>query len=256
MNGTQNTDSTLLWESFRATRSDALKRQLAVRYSGMVKGVLRSMSIHTAPPLEEQDLLQIGYLGLDDAINRFDPTRGVKFETYAQLRIRGVIVDELRRIDWVPRTVREHLSRYRRIEARLQQERGEEASPDAVFQQMSAAGMAVDGIWSVVQAYDVVSLSAAAMAGDQGEQVSIADSLPAQDDDVLSILIRDEMRGEILRIMRTLPEPQHSVLELHYYKGVAFQDIADLLGVSGARISQIHKKAIDAMRDKLKEVLN
>lgn len=246
----------MLWDSYRETHSEHVKRQLALRYSGVVKGVLRTMSLRTAPPLEEQDLFQIGYIGLDDAIGRYDPRRGVKFETYAQLRIRGMIVDELRKLDWVPRTVREQVTRYRRTEERLQRERCGEATSVDILATMAAAGHGVDGMGAMGYAFDVVSLQAKAMMGEDGESAAIEERLPAKDDDVLTVLIRDETRHEILRIMRALPEPQCSVLELYYFDGIAFQDIAILLGVSGARVSQIHKKAITAMREKLRDVVN
>lgn len=253
----QPRDSIALWQSYRSTQSPKLKEELVARYAGLVNVMLRVMQLHTIAPLEEKDLAQIGFIGLNDAIEKFDPTRGIKFETYAKYRIRGTILDEIRRLDFVPRTIRDHVANYVRAEDMLCQERGGEVTRAEVLEHLKSKGIKVDKSWSHAKIFDPISLQTARRACDGEMNATILeDHVQSQENDVLTVLIRDEMREEIVRIMRQLPEPQHTVLELHYYHNVAFQDIAEILGISGGRVSQIHSQAMKLLRVKLQDIIN
>jgi RNA polymerase sigma factor for flagellar operon FliA len=241
----------LLWERFHETRGHESKKLLSMHYLGVVRSVVRAMKVRSTSPLEESDLEQIGFIGLGDAIDRFDPTRGVKFETYAQPRIRGTIWDELRRLDWVPRTVREQVARFRQAEEEANAHRDGDATSEEILEVLRAmGGDALPADVHVIESLD------RELDDRDGDSIALRDLVPSGADDVLTTLIAHEAREEVLRIVHTLPATQCRVITAHYFDGIPFQDIAKIVGVTSARISQIHKQALTVLGGKLREIIN
>jgi RNA polymerase sigma factor for flagellar operon FliA len=203
--------------------------------------------------VEEADLISYGLGGLISAIERFDLAREIKFETYAITRIRGAIIDELRTLDWVPRSVRARAREFERVnmklEARLQRaptddemarELGltSEELQDALLQISNSTIVALDELWHV--------------SDSSGDQVSLLDTLPdraARDPQVL--VDESELRDRIADAIAALPEREKLVVALYYYENLTLREIGEVLGVTESRVSQLHTKAVLRLRSKL-----
>jgi RNA polymerase sigma factor for flagellar operon FliA len=203
--------------------------------------------------VEEADLISYGLGGLISAIERFDLTREIKFETYAITRIRGAIIDELRTLDWVPRSVRARAREFERVnmklEAKLQRAPTDEEMSseleisvgdfqDALVQISNSTIVALDELWNV--------------SDSSGDQVSLLDTLPdraAPDPQVL--VDESELRDRIADAIAALPEREKLVVALYYYENLTLREIGEVLGVTESRVSQLHTKAVLRLRSKL-----
>ena len=208
--------------------------------------------------VEESDLISYGLGGLISAIERFDLTREIKFETYAITRIRGAIIDELRSLDWGPRSVRARARAFERtnqkLEAQLQRaptdeemarelEISVEEFQEQLLQISNSTIVALDELWSVSDA--------------SGDQVSLLDTLPdrgAPDPQV--VVDESELRGRISDAIGALPEREKLVIALYYYENLTLREIGEVLGVTESRVSQLHTKAVLRLRSKLQGELD
>ncbi len=229
-----------------------------VAYSPLVKYVAGRMSSGLPAHVEETDLISYGLGGLISAIERFDTTRQIKFETYAITRIRGAIIDELRSLDWVPRSVRTRAREFERanmkLEARLQRAPTDEEMAselaisvedfqDALLQISTSTIVALDELWSV--------------SDSSGDQVSLLDTLPdrrAPDPQV--VVDQSELRDRIAGAIAALPEREKLVVALYYYENLTLREIGEVLGVTESRVSQLHTKAVLRLRSKLQGELD
>ena len=203
--------------------------------------------------VDEADLISYGLGGLISSIERFDLTREIKFETYAITRIRGAIIDELRTLDWVPRSVRARARQFERVnmklEARLQRAPTDEEMAaelevsvqdfqDALMQISNSTIVALDELWSVSDA--------------SGDQVSLLDTLPDRGaPDPQLVVDKSELRDRIADAIAALPEREKLVVALYYYESLTLREIGEVLGVTESRVSQLHTKAVLRLRSKL-----
>jgi RNA polymerase sigma factor for flagellar operon FliA len=203
--------------------------------------------------VEEADLISYGLGGLITAISRFDLAREIKFETFAIPRIRGAIIDELRSLDWVPRSVRARAREFERtnmkLEAKLQRAPTDEEMAgelklsmedfqDALLQISSSTIVALDELWSV--------------SDSSGDQVSLLDTLPDRGaPDPQSVVDQGELRDRIADAIAALPEREKLVIALYYYENLTLREIGEVLGVTESRVSQLHTKAVLRLRSKL-----
>jgi RNA polymerase sigma factor for flagellar operon FliA len=224
-----------------------------VAYSPLVKYVAGRMSSGLPAHVEEADLISYGLGGLITAISRFDLAREIKFETFAIPRIRGAIIDELRSLDWVPRSVRARAREFERVnmklESKLQRaptdeemagelELSMEDFQDALLQISSSTIVALDELWSVSDA--------------SGDQVSLLDTLPDRGaPDPQSVVDQGELRDRIADAIAALPEREKLVIALYYYENLTLREIGEVLGVTESRVSQLHTKAVLRLRSKL-----
>jgi RNA polymerase sigma factor for flagellar operon FliA len=224
-----------------------------VAYSPLVKYVAGRMSSGLPAHVEEADLISYGLIGLIAAIGRFDLTREIKFETYAIPRIRGAIIDELRSLDWVPRSVRARTREIERantkLEARLQRaptddemsaelELTVDEFQEALLQISSSTIVALDELWSV--------------SDSSGDQVSLLDTIPDRGaPDPQSVVDQGELRDRIADAIAALPEREKLVVALYYYENLTLREIGEVLGVTESRVSQLHTKAVLRLRSKL-----
>jgi len=216
------------WQRFQSTKDGVARDWLVVHYASLVKFVAGRLSAGLPKRVETNDLVSAGVVGLVQAIDRYSPTAGVKFESYAVPRIRGAILDSLRALDWVPRSVR---ARSRQVEvaiAELQNEFGRPATD---------AEIAIGPLDHV--ALDREAAGAAVRAADRGE------GQPSQN------VEEQELRTAMREAITTLPEREQAVIVLYYEDGLTLAEIGEALGVTESRISQIHAKAVLQLRSRL-----
>lgn len=234
------------WERWLRQGSSSARDQLIVHYSPLVKFVVGRLGIGSHPTVEVGDLINHGVLGLMDAIERFDPDHGVKFETFAVPRIRGAIYDGLRQLDWVPRSVR---ARARQLESAIAAfEARNGRSPDEA-ELAQALDLTVDELtdWmSSVASTTIGTLDRALEAGSEPSPLN-GESPTSPSRLVEDRAVRDAMRAEL----RQLPEREQLVLGLYYEEGLTLAEIGAVLGVTESRVSQLRIKAVLDLRARL-----
>jgi len=226
-----------------------------VAYSPLVKYVAGRMSSGLPAHVDEADLISYGLLGLITAIERFDLAREIKFETYAIPRIRGAIIDELRSLDWVPRSVRARARQIERANAKLENrfqraptdeemaaelEIGVDEFQESLMQISNSTIAALDELWTVSDA--------------SGDQVSLLDTIHDPDaPDPESMIDASELKDRVADAIARLPEREKLVIALYYYENLTLREIGEVLGVTESRISQLHTKAVLRLRSRLTE---
>ena len=242
-----------LWRRYKASGDERARERLVVAYSPLVKYVAGRMSSGLPAHEEESDLISYGLTGLISAIERFDLSREIKFETYAITRIRGAIIDELRTLDWVPRSVRARARDIERanmkLEAKFQRAPTDEEMAtelgmsttefqEALLQISHSTIVALDELWNV--------------SDSSGDQVSLLDTLPDRDaPDPQALVDQGELRDRIADAIAALPEREKLVIALYYYENLTLREIGEVLGVTESRVSQLHTKAVLRLRSKL-----
>lgn len=239
-----------LWTEYQRTRSPELKRKLMVRYLELVRYVAGRFAaqIKGRPQgLEQGDLMQCGLIGLLEAIDRFSPAQGVKFETFAAPRIRGAILDELRELDWVPRSVRAATRRADRAAQALSQRAGRDALASEIAQRLAISleqyhELVRDGSTAIVTGHD---------GGTDGGDGSVFDTVALDEPDPHQQLTDGEARSMLIDAIEELHERERTVITLYYFEGLKFGDIGRVLKVSESRISQIHSEVLRNLRKRL-----
>ncbi len=244
-----------LWIEFRKSKSTQLRDAFIRQYMPLVKYVAGKVAVNMPNSVEFDDLVGFGQFGLLDAINKFDPDKKVKFKTYAVTRIRGAIFDELRQLDWVPRSVRQ---KSREIEDTIVELEARLGRPAADEEIASAMGLTLESFNNTVlkvSGTSVLSLNDVWYSGESSDRMSIGDSIesPASlNPDV--IVEREEVKRVIMEAINELPEKEKMVLVLYYHEDLTFKEIGQVLQVSESRISQLHTKANMRLRAKLTNV--
>ncbi len=242
-----------LWEDFKATGDGPLRERLILHYSPLVKYVAGRVGVGLPPNIEQADLVSYGIFGLIDAIEKFDLERAIKFETYAINRIRGAIIDELRSIDWIPRSIRykarEVEKAYAALEARLQRS----PSEAEVAAEMGVSVDDLRAIFSQVSFVNVVALDELLHAGgEKNDRTTLGDTLEdPRIEDPVALFESEETKYVLARAINTLPEREKIVVTLYYYEGLTLAEIGQVLGVTESRICQMHTKAVLQLRGKL-----
>jgi RNA polymerase sigma factor for flagellar operon FliA len=208
------------------------------------------------PNIEQSDLVSYGIFGLIDAITKFDLAREIKFETYAITRIRGAIIDELRSIDWIPRSVRAKAKSVERAYAELQTTLHRTPTEAEVAAHMEISLSDLHAIFSQVSYVNVVALDELLGGGDKGEGVSLGDTLEdTRAEDPVMAFETEETKQILAEAINGLPEREKVVVTLYYYEGLTLAEIGKVLGVTESRICQMHSKAVIQMRSKMAEVV-
>lgn len=235
-----------LWEKYGKTRDKALKDQLIVEYVDLVKIIAGRLYTNYGKTVEFDDLVSYGIFGLIDAIEKFDPSKNVKFETYAYIRIRGAIIDQLRNLDWIPRSVRQKHKKLEDIYKAIENEFGRSASDEEVAERLGVTMDAFSGILSEVHSFTVVSLE---------EKILNNSNFSIIDDDINNepqiYFEQEELKNTLINLIQNLPERERKIITLYYYSELTYKEIATILGVSESRISQLHTKAVMKLRGKL-----
>jgi RNA polymerase sigma factor for flagellar operon FliA len=245
-----------LWRTFKQTGDASLREKLILHYSPLVKYVAGRVGVGLPPNIEQADLVSYGIFGLIDAIEKFDIERAIKFETYAISRVRGAIIDELRAIDWIPRSVRHKAREVERAYAELEAQLHRTPTEAEVAQHMGIAVGDLHAIFSQVSYVNVVALDELlSVGGEKGDKLTLVDTLEDKhaEDPVLAFE-GEETKYLLAKAINQLPEREKIVVTLYYYEGLTLAEIGQVLGVTESRICQMHTKAVLQLRGKINEV--
>ena len=269
-------DKEKLWDEYRKKPSQAVREQLIVEYAQLVKLVAGRLSMYLGHNVEYEDLVSYGIFGLIDAIDKFDMAKNVKFETYASLRIRGEILDQIRKMDWIPRTVRQ---RQRKMDAAIKQiemRTGKTATDEQLAQELGLSEEELNSWQSQMMVTNVVSLNEFEENGSGPEPMmdTSQKSHFAQPEEVVEILNEylslttksifdnggtldkfvgeaEELKIVLAEALELLTEKERRVIELYYYEELTLKEISRILEVSESRVSQLHTKGLLKMRKKM-----
>ena len=242
-----------LWNDYLKTRSSVARDTLILRYLPLIKYVVSRMSVTPPQGLSFEDITSFVVFGLIDAVEKFDPSKGYVFQTYAIPRIRGAILDELRKCDWFSRTGREKVQKYNRAMEKVLQEKGE------LTDKLLMTEMGVDED----EYYELQDLAS------RGFITSLDDTTPLDDGEVsIEATLADDRptaaerldeeseKEQLAEALSELPERERQMISLYYYEGLTLKEIGAVMGVSESRVSQIHGKGLSMLRAILRKKLN
>jgi len=252
-------NETELWDKYKKTGDSLLREKIILKYSSLVKYIAGRIALNMPPHIEFDDLVSYGIFGLIDAIEKFDPDRGIKFKTYAATRIRGAIYDELRVLDWIPRSVRQKAKELEDTYSLIENKLGRSAKDKEVADMMGISLDELNVLIKEVSCTTVISLDDIWHIGDDDDEISISDTVvgttvsrPETD------LEKEEIKKLIIDSIGKLPEREKQIIALYYYEGLTLKEIGKVLSVTESRISQLHTKAILRLKgrlNKLKDIL-
>ncbi len=241
-----------LWKEFKKTKSPVIRDQFIRQYMPLVKYVAGKVSTGMPDNVEFDDLVGFGQFGLLDAINKYDPDKNVKFKTYAVTRIRGAIFDELRELDWVPRSVRQKSREIEDTIVNLEARLGRTATDEEIAKAMGMSESDYQSVVMKISGTSVLSLNDVWYPGDDNDHMSIGDSIEAPSSLNPDVIVeREEVRKVIAEAISELPKNEKMVIVLYYHEDLTFKEIGQVLNVSESRISQLHTKANLRLRSKL-----
>jgi len=244
------------WEAYTQSHSPEMREKLLLQYLPLVRRVASRMLGSLPRSVRLDDLVSAGVMGLLASLDNFDPSLGIKFETFAMSRIRGAMVDSLRELDWVPRSIRQKARQLERAMEELTQKLGRMPDDPEVCDRM---GLSLEGYQALLEEVNVTVL------------LSLDDSFPSQTGDggTLSEVATDplaqssqehieevELRDLLVDNLKMLPEQEKLVLALYYYEELTFKEIGDVLKLTESRVSQIHSKAILKLRSGVRQTMN
>lgn len=242
-------DKLKLWEEYSKNKTPELRERIIIEYASLVKIVAGKLGIYLGYNVEYDDLVGYGTFGLIDAIDKYDFDKGVKFETYASLRIRGAILDQVRRMDWLPRTVRQKQKRMDAAYQKLETESGRFATDEELAAELEISVEELGQWQAQAKAAGVVSLDEYLEQGSENGIVGTAESEEfAQPEKQME---QKTMKELLVQSLESLTEKEKKVVLLYYYEELTLKEISEVLEVSESRISQLHTKAIQKLRLKL-----
>ena len=241
-------DEKELWVRYKEGGDESARDELVVNHLRVVKYVAGRMAIHIPSNIEMNDLMGWGALGLMDAVEKFDHTQDVKFSTYATIRIRGSIIDQIRTLDWAPRSLRAMARKVGTARERLRQQKGGEPSSDEIGDELEASAEEVEQCIAQVQTAQVLSLDdyLPGEAGEESRKVDVTPDLSAKTP--VSEAQATERRERIALSILELPDQQQKVLNLYYHEELTLKEIGAVLGVSESRICQVHSAAVKQLK--------
>ncbi len=248
-------DTQALWRQYKKTKDQALRDRLILTYAPLVKYVAGRLGSGLPAHVDENDLVSYGLLGLIGAIERFDPDRDIKFETYAIARIKGSIIDELRAMDWVPRSVRSRARDIERSIAELERKLMRAPTDEEIAEKLGITTDELDDSLSEIGRSSIAALDelwTISSGSGGGDQVALIDTLEdTQGPQPQSELAQTELKEALGEAIARLPEREKLVVTLYYYEELTLREIGEVLGVTESRVSQLHTKAILRLKARL-----
>ena len=248
-------DSLSLWQEYRQTRDRALRDRLILTYAPLVKFVAGRLGATLPSHVDEQDLVSYGLLGLIGAIERFDPGREIKFETYAIARIKGAIIDELRSLDWVPRSVRTRAREIERAIAELERTLMRAPTDAEISEKVGITEEELGDSLTEISRTSIAALDELWSPSGSGDQISLIDTIEDQSGPNPEVsLEQTELKEALGEAISRLPEREKLVVTLYYYEELTLREIGEVLGVTESRVSQLHTKAVLRLKARLSGV--
>lgn len=237
-----------LWKHYKKTKDPKTRETFILEYAPLVKYVAGRVAVSTPPNIEFDDLVSYGILGLIDAIEKYDPSQGIEFKAYAATRIKGSILDELRHMDWVPRSVRKRAREIERAYMELEHRLSRPATDDELADYLGVDESELSHLFLEASCVSLISMDETwTIEGD--DEIVVTDTLrgPASETPD-AILERGEAKKLLIAAIERLPQREREVIALYYYEELTLKEIGEVLGVSESRISQMHTKAILRLR--------
>lgn len=255
---TKHLDLAAAWKLYKEEGDLRARDQLILAYSPLVKYVAGRMSSGLPAHIDEGDLVSYGLLGLIGALERFDPKRNVKFETYAVSRIKGAIIDELRALDWVPRSIRSWARKIEAAVTSLENALGRAPTDEETAEVLGIDVSEFQEILNQISCGSIVALDEFwDSSGSSQERQNLLETLEDTDaPDPLRAYRAKAVKEALTAAIERLPERERIVIGLYYYEGLTLKEIGEVLGVTESRVSQIHTKAILRLRGRLREDLD
>ncbi|MEW6608662.1 MAG: RNA polymerase sigma factor WhiG [bacterium] len=243
-----------LWKEYKRTNNPKLREELILKYAGTVKYIAGKIAMSTPPQVEYDDLVSYGILGLIDAIEKYNPTIGTTFKTYAITRIKGTIIDELRILDWVPRSLRQKAKQIEKIYGELEYKSGRPATDQEVASALGITEEELSQLLLQMSGVSLISLDDIWRLDDE-EKIEIIDTIktpPEQGPDAK--LEQEELKRLLIEAINNLPAREKEIVVLYYYDDLTLKEIGKVLGVTESRICQLHSKAILRLRGYLNKI--
>jgi RNA polymerase sigma factor for flagellar operon FliA len=241
-----------LFNLYKRTHDPKIKEKLMLFYIDFVRGIVRKMNLaYSGALLSEDDLVDIGMIGLSDAIEKFDPKVGVKFETYAYTRIRGCIIDEIRKLDNLPRSARNKIGLLDKARSRIENEIGDKAQSWKIADEVGISVEEYEKILKLEKESKTISFNL-----NVGENIELGELIKSEDKNPEETLFENEIKQAIVEELKKLSERERLVIVLYYYEELTFKEIAEILKLSESRVSQIHSEAMNKIRNSLKSKLS
>jgi RNA polymerase sigma factor for flagellar operon FliA len=255
MGGSFMDDRDMLWKSYAAKKTPELREELILEYAPLVKLVAGRLVMHVGQYVDFDDLTSYGIFGLIDAIDKYNPDKGIKFETYASIRIRGAIIDNIRKLDWVPRSLRAKNKQLEQVYADLSAELGREPTDEELSDKLSIPLSEAQELIRKSSVASLVSLDDYLEQNNDAHFLSLSPSRAENPESAYEIM---ETKQALADAIDQLTEKEKQVIMLYYYEELTLKEISAVLGVSESRVSQIHTKSVMKLKAKLKnkEVLS
>ncbi|MCI8895079.1 MAG: FliA/WhiG family RNA polymerase sigma factor [Lachnospiraceae bacterium] len=247
------TEKEKLWEQYLKKPTPELREQLILEYAPLVKIVAGRLSMYLGYNVEYDDLVGYGIFGLIDAIDKFDVAKDVKFETYASLRIRGSILDQIRKMDWIPRTVRQKQKKIDEAIRMIETRTGRNATDQEIAVELELTGEELLNWQSQLKITNLISLNEYVEQGSEPVMDATYNSHFAQPEQVIE---KEELKKVLAESLELLTEKEKKVILLYYYDEMTLKEISKILEVSESRVSQLHTKAIGKMRGSMGAYMN
>ena len=237
-----------LWSEYAKLKSPDIREKLIIEYAGLVKVVAGRLSMYLGYTVEYDDLVGYGTFGLIDAIDKFDCLKGVKFETYASLRIRGAILDEIRKMDWIPRTLRQKQKKIEMACQKLEAVFGRPGTEEEIAKELD---ISVDELVNWQNQTKIDNLISLDEYLEQGSEAKVEGTASSHFEQPEKVMEREELKSLLVETLESLTENEKKVILFYYYEELTLKEISKILEVSESRISQLHTKALQKMRTKL-----
>lgn len=238
-----------LWQNYIKTHDAQYRDQLIIEYAQLVKIVAGRLSMYLGYNVEYDDLVGYGIFGLIDAIDKFDYGKNVKFETYASLRIRGAILDQIRKMDWIPRSLRQKQRRIDQAMSKIEAETGKTATDEQIAQELGISLDELNNWQGQAKMSNMVSLDEFTEEGTETTKMEAVGN--ARFDRPEDVVEKEELKKMIVEALDNLTEKEREVVVLYYYEDMTLKEISLVLEVSESRVSQLHTKALNKMKLKL-----
>ena len=237
-----------LWETYAKTKSPEIREKLILEYASLVKLVAGRLSMYLGYNVEYDDLVSYGIFGLIDAIDKFDSMKAVKFETYASLRIRGAILDQIRKMDWIPRTIRQKQKKIDAAVKEIESSTGRAATDEEIA---LGLGISDDEFLDWQSQMKITGLVSLNEFMESGSEIPADQTSQRRFDGPEEVIEKEELKKMLQQALELLTEKEKKVILLYYYEDLTLKEISNVLEVSESRVSQLHTRALQKMKTKM-----